>query len=131
MPVLDTQVLFALNPADRKHSHVSKLLASGKGLIMPDVCLLEYEMVLKARGRKLGDIRQSLLALSKILTEAGVEEANTLGSFLLGTQMKLEGELGLSFFDSLIAASALSLDSVIVSDDSSFDDVPGLSRVPL
>jgi predicted nucleic acid-binding protein len=131
LPVLDTQVLFALNPADRKHASVSKLLSSGKNLIVPDVSLLEYELVLKARGRKVGDIRQSLLAISKILTEAGVDEARTINSFLLGIQMDFEDRLGLSFFDSLIAASALSLDSVVISDDPSFDSVPGLTRKPL
>ena len=37
----------------------------------------------------------------------------------------------LSYFDSLIAASALALDDQVVSVGDSFDRVPGLRRIPL
>ena len=54
-----------------------------------------------------------------------------MDSALIAQQCSLESDYKLTFFDSLLAASALSLDSTIVSDDAAFDLVPGLSRIPL
>ena len=45
--------------------------------------------------------------------------------------MEISKNYGLTFFDSLIAASSLKVDRTIVSDDKAFDKVPDLKRIPL
>ena len=47
MPVADTELLFALNPRDRKHKHALKAL-NMKGLRIPDTALLEFQAVLRS-----------------------------------------------------------------------------------
>ena len=73
----------------------------------------------------------ALLAVSEALTRHGVVEVKTASSSLLAIQCELEEAYGLSYFDSLLAASALAVDQRIVSDDEAFDKVPQLNRIPL
>ena len=129
--MLDTEVLFALDPRDKKHGIALRLLASVPDLAVPDASLLEFQMVLRAMGRSAAEIRQALLDIGSILEEHRVAEARTMGVLLIASQCELESRYGLTFFDSLIAASALSVDRSIDSDDRAFDLVPGLKRIPL
>jgi len=73
----------------------------------------------------------ALLALHEALKRNNVEEAKTLSLSLLAFQSEIEEKYGLSYFDSLIAASALKLDRQVISDDDAFDRVPNLKRIPL
>ncbi|MEM2849950.1 MAG: PIN domain-containing protein [Candidatus Bathyarchaeia archaeon] len=73
----------------------------------------------------------AVLALHEALTRSGVKEVKTLSLSLLVLQSELEDRYGLSYFDSLIAASALTLDRQVISDDEAFDRVPNLKRIPL
>jgi len=41
------------------------------------------------------------------------------------------GQYNLSYFDSLIAASAMNIDNTIVSNDRVFDYIAGLKRIPI
>lgn len=129
MPVVDTEVLFALNPNDPKHAKALKLLKSAKNLRCTDVAVLEFQLVLRGRGRQSTEVRDGILALSKALSEHGVEERKTLDTIMLALQGEIETKHELSYFDSLIAASALSVDAQIISDDAAFDRVPGLKRI--
>ena len=131
MPVLDTQVLFALSPKDPKHSKVLKILEKRQDLVVPDTSILEFELVLKGRGRNISETREALLALSEFLSSRGVKEEKTINIDVLVLSSDLQSNSRLSYFDSLVAASALSLDSLIVGDDESFDLVPGLKRIEL
>ncbi len=131
MPVLDTEVLFALDPRDKKHAKALKLLASAKGLSAPDASLLEFQLVLRSRGLGPKERAEAISDVYLILSAHGVGEAKTIDSGLLALQCKVESEYHLTFFDSLVAASALSLDSSVVSDDEAFDSVLGLRRIPL
>jgi predicted nucleic acid-binding protein len=70
-------------------------------------------------------------AIDHILARNKVKIVNTIDINLFIRQAEIEEKHGLSFFDSLIAASALSVDGVIVSDNQDFDRVHGLKRVPL
>lgn len=131
MPVLDTEVLFAISPDDAKHSGAMSLLRSTNGLVVPDTAFLEFQMVLRARNISPMKIKEAVLDISTVLLGSGVKESGTLGSSLVVLQCELESKYGLTFFDSFIAASALSFDAVVVSDDPTFDLVPGLTRIPL
>jgi len=131
VPVVDTDFLFALNPKDRKHQHAMKLIDTLSNLIVPDSAVIEYQAVLRVRGRSLSQTKLALLALHEALARSKVREAKTIGTSLLAFRAELEEKYGLSFFDSLIAASALALDRELVSDDEAFDRVPDLKRKPI
>ncbi len=131
MPVADTELLFAFNPKDPKHLYVNKLLKKIRGVLVPDTALLEFQLTLKARGRKPSEVREALLALYQILGEKKLSERKTLGLSLLILQSELEAKYQLSYFDSLLAASALTADKQIISDDKVFDKIPELKRIPI
>ena len=131
MPVLDTEVLFALDPKDAHHKDAIRFLGSRDDLVAPDTSLFEYLTVLRTMNVKPGDVKQLLLALTQELDRRGVPQARTIDLMLLTKHCELESDSGLTFFDSLIAASALSLGEAVVSDDEDFDMVPGLQRIRL
>ena len=129
MPVADTEVLFALRPADHRHHDVIKLLTTLSDVMVPDTALLEFELVLRGRGLPDGDVVRALSLVKTILERLGVAQVKTMDLDLLIQHNNIMVNYGLSFFDSLIAASALSLDEMVISDDRDFDRVPGLKRI--
>ncbi len=131
MPVADTEVLFAFSPTDPKHSQALHVLNTTEDLDVSDAGLIEFQVVLRGRGRSLAETRQALLALSTVLQEHHVKEVKTIDTATLSLQCEIELRHHLGYFDSLIAASALRVDGKIVSDDCAFDRVPGLERIPL
>ena len=135
MPVLDTQILFALNPKDRFHertlTRLTDLRRKNLTLHAPDTAVLEFQVVLRSMDRRTDMVRKALMALRAALEMNGAIETQTLDTDLLMQQCEIEGKYGLSYFDSLIAASALRLNDEILSDDESFDKVPGIKRIPL
>ncbi len=131
MPVADTEVLFALGTKDPKHSQALQLLKGKTDVVAPDVAVLEFQLVLKARGRSPAELRTAMLALREVLARYGVKEAGTISSSSLALRCELEEKYGLSYFDSLVAAAALALDRKVISSDRAFDNVPGLERVPI
>jgi len=132
MPVADTELLFMLNPKDPRHRKALNILEKFKGkLYVPDTALFEFETVLRSRGRSEEEIKHALLALKKIFDEYSISEASTVNLVLLVKHLELMLNYGLTFFDSLIASSALSLDSLIVSDDKAYDNIKELKRIPI
>ncbi len=135
MPVLDTEALFGLRAGDSRHTATHRrltLLTRRHALLYaPDSALLEFQLVLRAEEKPAGAIRSALLALKAKLLNYGIIEARTFDIGTLALQAEVEERYGLSYFDSLVAASAKALDGEIVSDDRAFDLVPGLKRVPL
>ena len=131
MPVADTELLFAINPRDHKHQHAMRAIKELSRLKTPDTAALEFQIVLRARGRSPSQVKMALLALHEVLSQSNVEEVNTISTTLLALQSELEERYELSYFDSLIAASALALDRQLVSDDIVFDRIPNLKRTPL
>lgn len=131
MPVADTEFLFAINPRDPKHRYAMRLLKELNGIIAPDSAALEFQVVLRARGRTPSQVKMALLALHEALTRSNVKEVKTMSMTLLAFQSELEERYKLSYFDSLLAASALILDRQVVSDDKAFDRISNLKRIPL
>ena len=135
MPVLDTEILFALNPKDPKHDAALKLLnelrQKGRKIFVPDTVMLEFQIVLRSIGKKLPIVKTSILGLRKAIEVNRGEEVNTINSTLLARQCEIEEKYGLTYFDSLIAASTLSVDEELISDDNAFDRVPGIRRASL
>lgn len=131
MPIADTQVLFALNPKDPKHPYAIKTLQDLDDTTVPDTSTLEFQIVLRGRGRGSTQVRNALLALHEVLRRMEVRQNKTISIILLALQCELEERHGLTYFDSLIAASALTLDGQVISDDRAFDKIPNLKRIPL
>ena len=133
--MLDTQILFALNPKDRFHqrtlARLTELRRRNLTLHAPDTAVLEFQVVLRSIDRKPDVVRKALLALRGALEMNQAIEAQTFDSELLMRQCEIEEKYGLSYFDSLIAASALRLGGEILSDDESFDKVPDIRRIRL
>ena len=97
---------------------------------VPDTALLEFRIVLRARGRSSKEIASAMTALKYIFESYRIKEALTISIELFIKQAELQEKYGLSYFDSLIASSAL-LDKVIVSDDKAFNKISKLRRIPL
>ncbi len=131
MPVADTELLFALNPKDKRHESALEVISRARGIKVPDVVLLEFVVVLRARGRSPRETREALNALRDIFKAYRIREVKTLDADLLVLQSSIEETYGLTFFDSLVAASALRLDRTVISDDAAFTKVPGLSLIPI
>ncbi len=131
MPVADTELLFALNPRDRKHEKSLRILSTVRGIKIPDTAILEFVIVLKARGRNSGEIQVALEALRDLMNRYLLKEAKTIDAALLIKQAEIQERYKLSFFDSLIASSALKLDKTVISDDKAFDAVPELRKIPI
>ncbi len=51
MPVLDTEVIFALNPSNSRYEDALKILRM-KGLKAPDTAILEFQIVPRSRGEE-------------------------------------------------------------------------------
>ncbi|MFQ6129300.1 MAG: PIN domain-containing protein [Candidatus Hadarchaeaceae archaeon] len=131
MPVVDTEVLFAFSPRDPKHARAMRILNGRDDVAAPDVAVLEFQLVLRARGRRPAEVKMAMLALHEALARYRVREMKTISSSSLALQCELEEKYGLSYFDSLIAVAALALDRKVISSDEDFDSVLGLERIPL
>ena len=131
MPVADTEVLFALNPKDPKHRGTLNLLEKTEDVIVPDTAILEFQVVLRARGRKPSEVKRALLAIGVALTSHNVKQVKTISASLLALQCELEERYVLSYFDSLVAASVIISDRQVISDDKDFDRIPDLKRIPI
>lgn len=131
MPVADTDLLFALNPRDKKHDKALKIISTLRGIKVPDTALFEFVIVLKARGKKAEEIREALIALKEIFERNLMREVKTIDTELIVRQAEIEEKYDLTFFDSLIASSALKLDKKIISDDKAFDKIPDIERIPI
>jgi len=103
MPVADTELLLALNPRDKKHRKAlegKRILT--KGLKIPDTAILEFQIVLRARGRSPKEVALALTALKQILKTRRIKVVQTLNINTLIKQSELEEKYNLSYFDSLI-----------------------------
>ena len=92
---------------------------------------MEFEITLRSRNIELEKVRRALLAVRRILDDYGITEIKTVDSLMLTRHIELMKNYELSYFDSLLAASALKIDSIIVSDDKDFDKVKELKRIPI
>jgi len=130
MAVADTELLFALNPRDKKHAHALSCIERHR-ILVPDVALFEFQVVLRARGRSAVEVATAMTALKQIFVKYRMKEVNTIKAELFIRQAEIEERFSLTYFDSLIAAAALTLGDELISDDTAFDNVPGIKRIPI
>jgi len=133
LPVLDTEVIFGLNPKDKNHTSTLKMLhelsKKEEQIFAPDTSIYEFQSVLRGLNKKPSEVKLALISLKQAFGDSNIEEVRTIGIGTIVLQCEFEERYGLSYFDSLIAASAFVVDKVIVSNDRAFDKVPSLRRI--
>lgn len=130
MPVLETEFLFALRKEDKRHALCSTILEIAKDK-SNDLAICGSAFVEIAIGLR-GTLSRSeiITTLESSHALVGPIKEIPLHSGILLSGLVLEQTLGTSnLFDCLHAATALSHDSMIVSDDHFYDEVPNLRRV--
>jgi len=129
MPLLENDVVFAylneLDPGHKAAERIFRRLQEGElALEASSVALLEMELIYRSEGRE-----DRLLAhLAAVASLPGVRYVPLTPDIAIAS-VYLRRTIGLSFFDSHYAATALGLDGEIVSRDRAYDGVPGLTRV--
>ncbi len=131
MPLIELDMIIAfINQADKLHYVASKLFdmivkERLTGITIPVSALLEYELILKSRGYPETTIRSDLEAIKNLenikiipLTLDCIIEASRLREIY-----------GLSYFDSLHAASALLYDKTVISVDKAYDKIQEIKRI--
>jgi predicted nucleic acid-binding protein len=128
-PILENDVLFAyLNKFDPNFKVADgifrKLKTGSLNVSISSVALVEMELVYRSEGREnglLGDIA-ALSAVPNTTFEP-------LTPDIVLSAVYLRDAFKLGFFDSHYAATALNMDSDIVSFDRAYDRVKGLKRI--
>lgn len=132
MPILDTAVLFAAaDRSDKYHKDAAgRLAAAGPRVLLSAAGLVEFDLVLRGRGYSPRNRREEVRSMMAEFPE--VEAAmSTIVPRTLYLAAAIEEGYRLDYFDSLIAAEALTFDGKLVSSDRDFDAIPGLERIPL
>jgi predicted nucleic acid-binding protein len=128
MPLLENDVIFAyINRQDKNHDAAEAIfdaLKHGKlHLDISSVTLIELELIYRSQG-----IEDKLLDHLAALTALPNVRYAPLTPDLVIASVYLRQTLGLTFFDSHYAATALKQDRHIISTDRAYDTVPGLTR---
>ncbi|MCD6243805.1 MAG: PIN domain-containing protein [Candidatus Korarchaeota archaeon] len=128
MPLIELDVLLAfINRSDRYHEVASRVIGaaiSDESYHLSSVALIEMSLIYRSRSMELEleeDLRLLLSLFNGRTTQLTPLEAMRAAW--------IRRKYGLSFFDSLHAASAMSLDSAIVSFDEAYDGVEELRRI--
>ncbi len=125
MPLIETDMIFALlNVNDRHHNVASKLFSqikSGYEVGLPTSALIEMELIYKSNNREddLANHLANLIAIPNIKTIALTPKTILLS-------ITLREEYNLSFFDSHHAATAIENDGIIISTDQQYNRVSNL-----
>ena len=131
MPVIELDMMIAMvNRADPLHSVAAKLfeeVAKGRlgGAAVPASAYMEYELVLRSKGYNTEAILGDIEAFRRIENLGEVP----LTARVIVEAARLRDKYGLTYFDSLHAASALHHDKTIISTDKAYQKVPGLRTI--
>ena len=131
MTLMENDVIFAyMNESDENHQAAVKIfqkLREGKLRVdISGITLLEMELIYRSQRRE----SELLKVMSALLSLPNVGFIPLTPEIII-TSIRLREKIGLSFFDSHYAATALYLDGRIISFDEAYDKVPGLVRMDL
>ncbi|MCD6244519.1 MAG: type II toxin-antitoxin system VapC family toxin [Candidatus Korarchaeota archaeon] len=129
MTLMENDVIFAyMNESDENHQAAVKIfqkLREGKLRVdISGITLLEMELIYRSQRRE----SELLKVMSALLSLPNVGFIPLTPEIVI-TSIRLREKIGLSFFDSHYAATALYLDGRIISFDEAYDKVPGLVRM--
>ncbi len=132
MPVLETEFLLGLRKKDKKHGLSTSILEiakdRSKDLAICGSAFVELGVGLRgslSRSEIIATL-ESLYALTNSIKEIPLRSTILLDGLVIEQTLRIS-----NLFDCLHAATALSHDSIIVSDDHFYDKVPNLKRVSL
>ncbi|KKL66894.1 hypothetical protein LCGC14_2140420 [marine sediment metagenome] len=131
MPLVETDTFYAfLNRNDIYHKFANNFMSKiNKGEFeakFSSVSLIEIQLIYKSKEIEY-EFEADLVELQRI---KNIEWAplNTASSF---TAIYLRKKYNLSFFDSLYVGIVINFDKQIISQDSEYDKIKGLNRIPL
>ncbi len=129
MAIVENDVIFAyLNRNDKNHKIAKQVFEAIRNaklkVSLSSIALVEMELIYRSESRE--DIL--LEHLSALASLPNVSYMSFTPEEAL-TSVYLRKEMGLSFFDSHYAATALNLDGEIISFDAHYDNVEGLKRI--
>ena len=128
MPLIELDVLLAfINRSDKHHEVASRVIEaaiSDESYYLSSVALIEMSLIYRSRSME-SELEEDLRLLLSIFN--GRTTQLTPLEVMRATWIRRK--YGLSFFDSLHAALAMSLDSTIASFDEAYDGIKGLRRI--
>jgi len=131
MPLIETDTIYAfLNKNDIYHDYANIIFNminnSELGVKISSVSLIELQLIYKSKEIEY-DFELDLIDLQRInnIVWAPLDVSSTL------TAIHLRRKYNLSFFDSLHVGIAINLDKQIISQDKGYDNIAGLTRIPL
>lgn len=132
MPVLDTMVLFgAADPEDPIHkeakAYLDKLTPAGEYWI-PSFALVEFDLVLRSRGKDPKEKMDIYLLFEKDYSEASPRYL-PITSTTLYHLARLEINYDIDYFDAGIVAQALTLDGMVITKDKAIRDIPEVEAI--
>ncbi len=131
MPIIELDMLIAfVNRADKLHTVASEIfdrIARGnlKKVAVPTSAYMEYELVLKSKGYNEDKVRGDIKSFRSIRNLGEIP----LTSHVIIKASKLRIEYGLSYFDSLHAASAFFHDKTVISVDKAYGKIPEIKAL--
>lgn len=119
--VADTEFLFSLRPKDRSTKPTRKILRKvrqhGIQVRLLESAVQEMRAVLFSQGKSHRDAYRSLILIKTKLTKHGIlEEPTTIDDYILADKLR-EEHAELTYFDSLHAAAALRLNTILLTND--------------
>jgi predicted nucleic acid-binding protein len=131
VPIIELDLLIAfVNASDKRHEVADKVfreIMNGKikNAKVASSAYLEYELVHRSLGYPLKDTKREILSFRNF-PSLGEE---SLTSKVIVKAMQLRETIGMTYFDSLHASTALLTDREIISTDSVYDKVDSLTRI--
>jgi predicted nucleic acid-binding protein len=132
VPIIEVDMLIAfVNASDNLHNVADRLFLKIKEKNITNTAVatsayLEYELIHKSKGYLESDIRTEITAFQGY---PNLDE-RTLTSEIILKASELRGEIvGLTYFDSLHASTALLADRKIISTDPIYDKVKEIERL--
>jgi hypothetical protein len=132
---VESDFLFGLRKSDTRHANVVTALRmhqEGSLLItLLSSAVLEVRAVLYSRGVKGKDVEETFSLMAALLAEYGVAEPSALSLSDVIVAERMRGDMpGLTFFDSLHAATSKRLGMTLLSSEGSYERL-GLSVIDL
>jgi predicted nucleic-acid-binding protein len=117
MRLVDTAALIGyLNPRDREHMssvrHLAKI-ASDEEVFVPNLALVEADLVMKIRGYSHSEREVSWRALESKIPPSKII-VHSISSIYSALRLQ---EQGMDYFDSLITSIALETNSIVITTD--------------
>jgi len=131
MPIIELDMLIAfVNKVDELHNiavGIFNKIINGKlsNVVVPTSAYMEYELVLKSRGYSEDTISSDIDAFRRIKNLGEIP----LTSKVIIKASELRKRYGITYFDSLHAASAFFHDKMIISTDKVYRKIPELKVI--